>query len=383
MGKSLISTVCISLVAVLIIAGTFFYSDYLSNRIAQKESRQMQEWVTAQQMIAKADSTDDLSLQMVIIAEQKSIPVIEADEKDSIMNYMNLDSQLVVKNPVYLKDQLVKFKHDNHVIITYLDSDGLKFNKYYYGESTLLKQIRYFPMLQLFVVILFISILLLAIQYRHKTEKERLWTGLAKETAHQLGTPISALSGWTAMLRETDHKEMVLNEMDKDINRLELITERFSLIGIRPRKTPTDIGVLVGRTIDYIRKRAATKIDLQLGKQPEQPVVIDVAAPLIEWVIENLLKNALDAMEEGTGQIRVDLFTNNNQLIIDITDNGKGISMTDQKQIFRPGFSTKKRGWGLGLTLSKRIIEENHGGQLIIKSSEPGKGTTFRIILIK
>jgi anti-sigma regulatory factor (Ser/Thr protein kinase) len=383
MGKSLISTVFISLVAVLIIAGTFFYSDYLSNRIAQKESRQMQEWVTAQQMIAKADSTDDLSLQMVIIAEQKSIPVIEADERDSIMNYMNLDSQLAVKNPVYLKDQLTRFKNDNHLIITYLDADGLKYNKYYYGESTLLKQIRYFPILQLIVVILFISILFVAIQYRHKTEKELLWTGLAKETAHQLGTPISALIGWTAMLRETDQKEMVLNEMDKDINRLELITERFSLIGSKPRKTPTDIGILVGRTIDYIRKRAATKIDLQLGKQPEQPVVIDLAAPLIEWVIENLLKNALDAMEEGTGQIRVDLFTHTNQLIIDITDNGKGISMADQEHIFRPGFSTKKRGWGLGLTLSKRIIEENHGGQLIIKSSEPGKGTTFRIVLIK
>jgi signal transduction histidine kinase len=296
---------------------------------------------------------------------------------------MNLDSQIVVNNPAYLKNQLIKFKNDNHVIITYLDSDGLKYNKYYYGESTLLKQIRYFPILQLFVVLLFISILLVAIQYRHKTEKERLWTGLAKETAHQLGTPISALSGWIAMLRETDQKEMLLTEMDKDINRLELITERFSLIGSRPKKMPTDMGVLVGRTIDYIRKRAATKIDLQLGKQPEQPVVIDVAAPLIEWVIENLLKNALDAMEEGTGQIRVDLFTTSIQLVIDITDNGKGISMVDQEHIFRPGFSTKKRGWGLGLTLSKRIIEENHGGQLIIKSSEIGKGTTFRIVLIK
>jgi signal transduction histidine kinase len=341
----------------------------------------MQEWVTAQKMIAGSMENDELSLPSVIVAEQQHIPVIETDEKDSILNFLNIDSQLVSRNPSYLTEQLSLYKKAGHVILTYLDAEGRHFNKYYYGESALIKQIRYFPFIQLFIVVLFIAILIMALKYRHKTEQERLWTGLAKETAHQLGTPISALSGWTAMLRETNDTEMVLNEMDKDINRLELITERFSMIGSNPKKTTTDVAALVNRTIEYIRKRAATQIELLFVNKCKNAVSISLAAPLIEWVIENILKNALDAIEEGKGVIAVELSVVNKQVIIDITDNGKGIAPSEQESVFRPGYSTKKRGWGLGLTLSKRIVEENHGGQLFVKSSELGKGTTFRIIL--
>lgn len=383
MPKNYVSTVVLSLIAVFIIAGTFFYSDYLSDRIAKNEDRQMQEWVTAQQMIAGSMEDDELSLPSVIVAEQQQIPVIETDEKDSILNFVNIDSQLVIRNPAYLTEQIRQYKKAGHVILTYLDAEGKHFNKYYYGESALIKQIRYFPFVQLFIVVLFIAILIMALKYRHKTEQERLWTGLAKETAHQLGTPISALSGWIAMLRETNETQMVLNEMDKDIIRLELITERFSMIGSNPKKTATDVVALVTRTIDYIRKRAATQIELQFVNHSMNAVSVNLAAPLIEWVIENILKNALDAIEEGRGAIRVDLTVVNDQVMIDITDNGKGIPTSEHESVFRPGYSTKKRGWGLGLTLSKRIIEENHGGQLFIRSSEPGKGTSFRIILKK
>ncbi len=383
MSKKFLGTFILSLIAVVIIAGTFFYSGYLSTRIAEKESRQMQQWVTAQQLIAKAGDDVDISLPAVIIAEQKDIPVIETNEQDSIMSFLNLDSQSVATNPQYLQKQLQAFKKEGHVVTTFIDPDGRHFNRYYYGESQLLMLVRYFPVFQLIIVIIFIAMLLSALRFRHKTEQDGIWTGLAKETAHQLGTPISALSGWTAMLKESDDKEWVLIEMEKDISRLNRITERFSMIGSTPRKTSTDLRALILRTMDYVRKRAASSIGLQTGEFPDDPVMVEVAAPLIEWVIENLLKNALDAMEEGRGLIRVDLHQVNNQPVIDVTDNGKGIALADQEQVFRPGFSTKKRGWGLGLTLSKRIVEEYHGGQLIIRNSEQGKGTTFRIILKK
>jgi signal transduction histidine kinase len=372
----------LSIIGAAIVIGSFFYSNFLAEEISQREKKIVQEWVAAQKVVANAFAGEDLSISSIIIAEQKTIPVIETDEKDSVMSFINLDSNRVISDKEFLAERLRQFKSQNHFITTYLTEDGKKFNRYYYGESTLLKQVRYFPMVQLLMVIIFFITVLILINNRHKSVQNQLWASLAKETAHQLGTPISALSGWSMLLQEGKDPSSVLPEMEKDIDRLRLIAERFGMIGGIPKKTETDIVALVFHAVDYVRKRAAEKINIQVVQYPDHPVQLYVAHALIEWVLENILKNALDAMD-GLGEIKVDIIETEREVFIDITDSGKGMSYSLQKEIFNPGVTTKKRGWGLGLTLSKRVVEEYHQGHLTIKNSEPGKGTTFRMALLK
>ncbi len=342
----------------------------------------MQEWVAAQKVVANAFAGDDLSLSTEIIAEQKNIPVIETDEKDSIMSFLNFDSMKVARNKNYLINHLKQDKLNGRFITTYLSEDRKKFNRYYYGESDLLNQVRYFPVLQLLIVVIFSIIMIIWLNNRHRSIQNQLWASLAKETAHQLGTPISALSGWSLLLSEGTNPANVVPEMDKDINRLKLIADRFGMIGGVPKKSETDIVQLVFHSVDYMRKRASEKVSIQINRFPDHPVKLELAKALVEWVIENLLKNALDAMD-GHGEIFLDVYETEKEVLIDVTDSGKGISPSVQKEIFSPGFTTKKRGWGLGLTLAKRIVEEYHHGSLIVKSSELGKGSTFRISFMK
>jgi signal transduction histidine kinase len=245
-----------------------------------------------------------------------------------------------------------------------------------------LNQVRYFPVLQLLIVVIFSIIMIIWLNNRHRSIQNQLWASLAKETAHQLGTPISALSGWSLLLSEGTNPANVVPEMDKDINRLKLIADRFGMIGGVPKKSETDIVQLVFHSVDYMRKRASEKVSIQINRFPDHPVKLELAKALVEWVIENLLKNALDAMD-GHGEIILDVYETEKEVLIDVTDSGKGISPSVQKEIFSPGFTTKKRGWGLGLTLAKRIVEEYHHGSLIVKSSELGKGSTFRISFMK
>jgi signal transduction histidine kinase len=371
-----------SLLAVTIVIGTFFYSNYLSKRISAREKRQMEEWVAAQRIIANAAIDEDIQLASIVIAEQTTIPVIEANEKDSVMGFLNLDSTKVRTNPNYLSTTLASYKEQGRLIKTYIDADQQKFNTYYYGESSLLIQVKYFPILQLLVVILFTTMMIVSINNRNKSMQNQLWAGLAKETAHQLGTPISALSGWTTILKEGADQQEILPEMEKDIDRLKLISERFSMIGGSPKKELVDLEELVNHVLTYIKKRASEKVHFVVENKTQSKVQLQLAAELIEWVIENICKNGLDAME-GAGTITASINDTEQEVQLDITDTGKGIPTSLQGEIFNPGVSTKKRGWGVGLTLAKRIVEEYHGGKLFILESSPGKGTTFRIAFKK
>ncbi|HZW71009.1 MAG TPA: HAMP domain-containing sensor histidine kinase, partial [Hanamia sp.] len=252
-------------------------------------------------------------------------------------------------------------------------------DRYYYGDSKLLKQVRYYPIIQLLIVALFIFITFYAISVRNKSTQNQVWAGMAKETAHQLGTPISSLQGWIEMLKEQEPGSIISKEMEKDVNRLKLISDRFGKIGSAPHLEESDITEQVEKMMAYIKRRSTEKVNFIL-ERPEEKVVTKISEPLFDWVIENLLKNALDAIN-GKGTIKVRIKNLPAKVVVDISDTGRGISKQNLNKVFKPGFTTRKRGWGLGLSLAKRIIEQYHNGQLFIKSSEVNKGTTFRIVL--
>jgi len=371
----------LTIVAVVIVIATIFYSRYLANKISMDERQKVEAWAEAQRFIAKAGPDEDILFATVVISGQQSIPVIETNELDSIMNYHNLDSSDVRASKDYLSSRLREYKK-NDPIVTYLSADSSKYNKYYYGESLLLKEVRYYPFIQLLIVALFIVLALTALNARHRSIQNQLWAGMAKETAHQLGTPVSALQGWVEMLKETYSDPAMVIEMEKDVDRLKLVSDRFSKIGSTPHLEQRKVLDAVKQVMEYVRKRAPDKIQFTLSADKLDQLMIPLATPLFDWVIENLLKNALDAME-GKGNITVTMQEQQGRVIIDITDSGKGIQSSHVRKVFNPGFTTKKRGWGLGLTLSKRIIEQYQKGSLFVKNSEPGKGTTFRIILPK
>jgi signal transduction histidine kinase len=255
-------------------------------------------------------------------------------------------------------------------------------NKYYYGDSNLLKEVRYYPIIQLIIVALFILITLITVSVRNKSTQNQVWAGMAKETAHQLGTPLSSLEGWVEMLKDNPANAKIGIEMEKDVDRLKLVSDRFGKIGSIPQLEEKNIVEQIESMVNYIKRRATDKVSFTINSQNQTDITALINAPLFDWVIENLLKNALDAME-GKGSIVVDIKNETAQTLIDITDSGKGILKANINKVFKPGFTTKKRGWGLGLSLSKRIIEQYHKGELFVKHSELGKGTTFRIVLKK
>ncbi|TWI83789.1 histidine kinase/DNA gyrase B/HSP90-like ATPase [Lacibacter cauensis] len=371
----------LALIAILIVTGTIFYSNYLAGKIAVEERLKVEQWVEAGRFLIYAPVDADTKLPSLIRNEQKSIPIIETDEKDSIVSYINIDSTKIAANPQYLQKQLKLFKAQNQPIILEISKEPLLINKYYYGHSTLLQQVKYYPMVQLFIVALFIIITIFSLQIRNKSTQNQVWAGMAKETAHQLGTPVSSLQGWVEMLKEVDGSRQIATEIEKDVQRLRLVSDRFGKIGSTPQLEMHDVVVQVEEMVEYIRKRATGKVLLEVKKNANE-MSAKISPPLFDWVIENLLKNALDAMD-GKGSITVDMHNEDRNIIIDVTDTGKGIASQNINRVFKPGFTTKKRGWGLGLSLSKRIIEQYHKGQLYVKHSEPGKGTTFRIVLKK
>lgn len=367
-------------IAMIIVIATIFYSRYLSGQIAIQEREKVEAWAEAQQFIAKATAEQDILFATLIMAGQNTIPVIETNEADSITNYHNIDSTEVHENPAVLKSLMREYKRRNSPIITYLNNDRTQYNQYYYGESILLKQIRYYPIVQLVIVTLFIIVTLLALSTQHRATQNQLWAGMAKETAHQLGTPLSALEGWVEMMKESPPDKRMIGEMEKDIGRLKLVSDRFSKIGSTPHLETHDLMHVLQNVVDYVKKRSPEKVIFKIESGNIKELPVQISAPLFEWVVENILKNALDAME-GKGMITLQIHPTGNQVYIDITDTGKGISAANIARVFNPGFTTKKRGWGLGLTLSKRIINQYHKGELFVKHSEPGKGTTFRIVL--
>ena len=369
----------LTLIAMAIVTGTIFYSNFLSKKIEVEEREKISQWVEANKFIASAPPNADLTLASEIQQRNTDIPIIWTNEKDSIIDSRNIDSTEIKSSKNFLQKKLKEFQSAHPPIVLELNKNPYVADKYYYGDSKLLKQVRYFPIVQLIVVALFILITFYAISSRNKSTQNQVWAGMAKETAHQLGTPISSLHGWVEMLKETGQDSSISEEMEKDVNRLKLISDRFGKIGSPPKLEEHEITVQVENMVAYIKRRSTDKVVFNIEK-PTERVYAKISAPLFDWVIENLLKNALDAIN-GMGTIDIKIKRSNEKIIIDIKDSGKGISKQNISKIFKPGFTTKKRGWGLGLSLAKRIIEKYHQGQLYVKSSEIGKGTTFRIVL--
>jgi signal transduction histidine kinase len=371
----------IALIAVAIVIATVFYSDFLAKKIAAQERSKVNVWVQALKTRAETQETSALDLTNIITSENTDIPIIETDENDNPLGGgLNLDTVRIKSDSNYLKDKVREFKKLHEPIQLEINKDPLLINRYYYGDSALLKEVRYYPLVQLLIVTLFIFIVVYTISVRNKSTQNQVWAGMAKETAHQLGTPLSSLQGWVEMLKEKDPDTIIAAEMEKDVDRLKLISDRFGKIGSAPKLEEKNIIEQIHHMVSYIKRRSTDKVNFIVDSSGSEIIMAKISAPLFDWVIENLLKNALDAME-GKGTITIKIIKETNDLLIDISDTGKGISKQNINKVFKPGFTTKKRGWGLGLSLSKRIIEQYHKGHLTVKYSEPGKGTTFRIVL--
>ena len=369
-------------IAIIIVSATIFYSNFLSEKIAAEEKQKIEQWVEAVKEINNPGNSQTILSGKILTENSEDIPMIAVSEKDSILDHYNIDTFKIAHDKDFLQNKLKEFKNLNEPIIWKNPLDSSQNNLVYFGESSLLKEIRYFPLIQLLVVALFIIVTLIAISTRNKSTQNQVWAGMAKETAHQLGTPISSLQGWVEMLKEMKDAQNIAMEMSKDVDRLKLVSDRFGKIGSTPQLEEENIVLQVQNMVAYIRRRSPEKIIFSVKSGNESEIIAMMNAPLFDWVIENLLKNALDAME-GKGGISVDIRDETTQVIVDVTDSGKGISSKNISKVFTPGFTTKKRGWGLGLSLSKRIIEQYHKGELFVKHSEPGKGTTFRIVLKK
>lgn len=311
-----------------------------------------------------------------VVLNSASVPVIYADSSGEVIEYGNLDSGKVAE-PGYLAAQIDIMKDQNEPIEIELEEGVV--NYIYYKDSLLLQQIQYYPYVQLGIIAFFLLVAYYAFSNARKAEQNQVWVGMSKETAHQLGTPISSLVGWVEYFKEQDINPKVIAELEKDIGRLELITERFSKIGSKPDLHPQPIGPVLQEAVDYLKTRASKQVVFSLEME-QQPLHAQINPPLFNWVIENLVKNALDAME-GRGEITISVSQQGDKLAIDVSDTGKGIPKSRFNSVFQPGYSTKKRGWGLGLSLTKRIIENYHKGKIFVKSSVIGKGTTFRILL--
>jgi nitrogen-specific signal transduction histidine kinase len=372
----------VALIAIAIVSGTIFYSQFLAKKIAREERLKVEEWVEAGKLLVNDPTGISDKLVSIIITQNKSIPIIVTDEKNNIIDFVNLDSTETGNDTSFVRNKLKEFASKNEPIEWINPSNATEKNLYYYGNTPLLNQVRYYPIVQLFIIGLFITITLITLTTSFRSTQNQVWAGMAKETAHQLGTPLTSLQGWVEMLKDAQANEMIVGEMEKDVNRLKLVSDRFGKIGSTPQLEENNVVQQVSSMVEYIKKRAPGKIRFSLNVQAGQDIIARISPPLFDWVIENLLKNALDAME-GKGLITVTIKENTSDIYIDITDSGKGIAKQNLGKVFKPGFTTKKRGWGLGLSLSKRIIEQYHKGQLFVKNSETGKGSTFRIVLKK
>jgi len=367
------------LAALLIGAASLWYTNKLVNKLSEEEYKRIQLWAEATRRLADVtEMNTDINFLSSVISNNNSIPVIWADEEFKVISYRNLDS-LKALDSTYLNRQALIMRTEHDPIEIRI---GQNLKQYIlYRDSDLLIRLRYYPYFQLGVIALFLFVSYLAFSSSRKAEQNQVWVGMAKETAHQLGTPLSSLLAWLEFLKIKGTSSEYTNEIEKDIQRLQTITDRFSKIGSAPSLKKENVRTVMQHSIDYIRTRSSDKVTFSL-EAPAYDIQAPMNVPLFEWVVENILKNALDAME-GNGRILV-MITDQQQFVyIDISDTGKGVPKSSYKTIFKPGFTTKNRGWGLGLSLSKRIIEEYHDGQIFVKSSEIGKGTTFRIVLKK
>lgn len=362
--------------SILFIIVSLVASDRLINKMAEEERVNMEIWANATQ----ATSTNDISTTLIylsrILESNPSIPTIITDQEGRIISYRNID--LPQKDAeAYLYEKLASFRNGYPPIVM----EGLAEPQYlYYSDSHVLRQLHLFPYIQLFVFLLFLGVSIVALVSLKKSDQNRIWEGLARETAHQLGTPTSSLMAWKEYLESMGTEEFITSEMEKDIERLGVIADRFQKIGSAPNLKPKDLQTVLANAVRYMQPRISEQIKLVLPPSLEEAIVVQLSEPLMAWVFENLIKNAVDAMA-GKGQITFTYLLKDQWVYVDITDTGKGIPKSKQKAIFRPGVTTRQRGWGLGLSLARRIVEEYHGGRIYVKHSELGVGTTFRIEL--
>lgn len=367
------------LLAILIGIGSLWYTNNLVKILSQEERKKVQLWAEATSLLAHEESSDQaLNLYLIqVMQNNTTVPVILIDHEGKMLS-RNLDS-IKSKKPGYLEKQLNIMKEQNPPIQVVL-SNGQK-NFIYFKESTILTKLTWYPYIQLGLIILFILVAYFAFSQSRHAEQNQVWVGLSKETAHQLGTPASSLSAWVEVLRYHVKDEAIITELEKDVNRLKIITDRFSKIGSMPKMGPVNLRLVLENVIDYIRNRSSYRSQIKL-KLSNDNIIIPLSISLFEWVIENLLKNALDAMQ-GEGLLVISVQEHKEEVFVDISDSGKGIPKKLYKTIFKPGYTTKSRGWGLGLSLAKRIIEMYHKGKIFVLHSEIDKGTTIRIVLKK
>lgn len=370
--------------AILIAVASLLVSRSLTHDLAEQEKSKMQVWAEAMKSLSAADENTDLSLVLKVLDENHTIPVVVLNNEGVVTEYRNIEikARNTKDSIAFITSYGQQMKASGQVIRISLSKNNHDYIDVCYDDSLMLKRIAVYPYVQLGVVLLFVIVAIFALLTSKRAEQNKVWVGLSKETAHQLGTPISSLMAWSTILKETYPDDELLPEMDKDVKRLQLIADRFSKIGSIPEPVPSCLNDVLIHVVDYMDRRTSKKIEMKT-ELPNEDVIINMNASLFEWVIENLCKNAVDAMGGKLGSITLRLEETDKRAIVEVNDTGKGIKKKDISNVFRPGFTTKKRGWGLGLSLAKRIVEEYHHGKIYVKSSEVGKGTTFRIELRK
>lgn len=372
------------LAAIAIAVGSLLVSHFLTRDLKVQEQHKMEVWAEAMRTLNQADENTDLNLVLKVLNDNNYIPVVVLNAAGEVTDFRNLslkakDYEDSLHQATLLGRQLLA---DHRNIRIALDEQKLDYIDVCYDESVMLKRLSVYPFVQLGVVLIFVVVAIFALLTSKKAEQNKVWVGLSKETAHQLGTPTSSLMAWVEILKESYPDDELIPEMDKDVKRLQLIADRFSKIGSFPEPVPTSLNEVIDHVIDYMDRRTSKKIKM-IKEMPNHDVVVNLNSSLFEWVLENLSKNAVDAMGGDAGRIVMHVEDSESKAVIYVSDTGKGIKKKDIGNVFRPGFTTKKRGWGLGLSLARRIVEEYHKGKIYVKSSEIGRGTTFCIELRK
>jgi signal transduction histidine kinase len=357
--------------------GSLIYTRNLVRKLMIEERKNVELWAEATRFIILSDTSLNLDFLSSIINNNNTIPVILTDESDSIISTANFNTEKI-NDQKFMKKNLQRIKEKNKPIIINLENGH--FNLIYYKDSIILTMLIFYPYIQSGIILLFILVSYLAFNSSQKAEQNQVWVGMSKETAHQLGTPTSSLAGWIEILQHKYPEISITRELARDVERLEKVTERFSRIGSKPALVSENIVAIISRTVDYLKSRTSSKVRFITDYNLEKAIMVPVNSALFEWVVENVSKNAIDAME-GSGAITFRITESEKNAIIDISDTGKGIPKSAFNKIFNPGFTTKQRGWGLGLSLAKRIIDEYHNGRIFVRHSEVGKGSCIRIIM--
>lgn len=365
--------------AVVMSVGSLVISHFLVRDLKHEEQRKMEIWAEAMRSLNSADEYTDLTLVLTVLNSNSTIPVVVLDREGEVQDYRNIPLRegSAEEQMRAVKRKAQSMMDAGRVIRVYLSSTD--YMEICYADSLLLRRLAWWPYVQLGLVFVFVVVAIFALLSSKRAEQNKVWVGLSKETAHQLGTPISSLMAWQEMLRETYPDDELLPEMGKDVERLQRIAERFSKIGSLPELRPESLNEVLSAVTQYISRRASNRVRLTCAV-PQQPLIVPMCSSLFEWVVENLCKNAIDAMD-GQGSITLTASTEGALAVVEVADTGKGIPKNKFRTVFTPGFTTKKRGWGLGLSLAKRIVEEYHHGRIYVKNSEVGRGTTFRIEL--